>query len=357
MNAREDFMPFASRPGDLGLIAAWLEHSAGLDRDPISAKAAPSYQHFWNSYLQYLQSLKEGGQPKPIRWYEATHETIAGFLQYGPRSRKSGATVSSITRRRYWRLLDRIYSFAQSRKWIERNPVLALTEAETPPMEDPRGAILTPQLWTAALQLIGEMEDDAIVVIRNRALLLCLFHLGLSPQEIRTLAIKDVLRSTEEGGSAPGGITGLQLDGPGPNQRRRLLVPAVVAEALARWLTLRTIQAKTQQGSPLLFCSTRSVAMSPDNLLSLVKALLIDAAARAEQPLPARMGPQIVRNTRLVMWLNEGVPADQVVIRAGLKNTKGLYHLRDHTNPEVRIDLRNDRDDAPLQRPAEIAVS
>jgi len=26
-------------------------------------------------------------------------------------------------------------------------------------------------------------------------------------------------------------------------------------------------------------------------------------------------------------------------------------------NPEVRIDLRNDRDDAPLKRPAKIAVS
>ena len=241
MNARDDFTLFSACPGDQGIIAAWLEYSAQLDRDPIGQKATPSYQHFWNSYIQYLQSDRDGAPSMPIRWNEATPEIIAGFLQNGPRSRKNGATVSDITRRRYWRLLDRIYTFALARKWIERNPVLALAKSETPPTEDPRGAILTPQLWNQALQVAMEIPDDGVVATRNRALLLCLFHLGLSPQELRSLAMKDVLQDAEEGANAPGGITGLQLDGPGPNQRRRLLVPTVVADALARWLALRTL--------------------------------------------------------------------------------------------------------------------
>ena len=62
------------------------------------------------------------------------------------------------------------------------------------------------------------------------------------------------------------------------------------------------------------------------------------------------MGPQILRNTRLVFWLNEGVPAAEVALRAGLKNIKGLYHLREHVNLDLRATLAHGRDDEPLQR-------
>ena len=47
-----------------------------------------------------------------------------------------------------------------------------------------------------------------------------------------------------------------------------------------------------------------------------------------------------------MMWLNAGVPASTVAVWAGLKNIKGLYHLRDHLNPEVRITVKSVRDDA-----------
>ncbi len=65
------------------------------------------------------------------------------------------------------------------------------------------------------------------------------------------------------------------------------------------------------------------------------------------QPKAARLGPQIIRNTRLVFWLNDRVPVEDVVKRAGLKNSKGLYHLFEYLPEEVRAQIRNQRDDAP----------
>ena len=59
------------------------------------------------------------------------------------------------------------------------------------------------------------------------------------------------------------------------------------------------------------------------------------------------MGPQIVRNTRLCIWLNNGEDVGQVVKRAGLKNAKGLLHLINACSVDVQQKLRpaNKRDD------------
>ena len=49
------------------------------------------------------------------------------------------------------------------------------------------------------------------------------------------------------------------------------------------------------------------------------------------------------RNTRLTMWLNEGVPPSQVAVWAGLKDSRGLYHLRDHLNKEVNVLIKGSK--------------
>ena len=48
--------------------------------------------------------------------------------------------------------------------------------------------------------------------------------------------------------------------------------------------------------------------------------------------MPGRIGPQVLRNTAIVLWLNDGVPEKEVVRRVGLKNSKGLHHLRHLAN-------------------------
>lgn len=77
--------------------------------------------------------------------------------------------------------------------------------------------------------------------------------------------------------------------------------------------------------------------MSMHALLYLVTKTIRTACQSSNLPPPARLGPQVVRNTVLVRWLNSDFTVEQVVKAAGLKNAKGLYHLRDLVHHEVRI--------------------
>jgi hypothetical protein len=79
--------------------------------------------------------------------------------------------------------------------------------------------------------------------------------------------------------------------------------------------------------------------MSAITLLKWARGLIELAAQRAAYPPPPRLGPQIIRNTCLVRWLNAGMPVGEVLARAGLKSVKGLYHLRDHLGPGVSLSV------------------
>jgi len=59
-----------------------------------------------------------------------------------------------------------------------------------------------------------------------------------------------------------------------------------------------------------------------------VTKTLQQAAQRHDLPEPARMGPQVLRNTVLVQWLDAGCSVDEVLQRAGMKHPNALQHLR-----------------------------
>lgn len=344
--------PEAPRPHAQELLEVWLLVSAASEMDPIGKKGEPFYRHFWSTWLNFLEKGRagEGDLFKPaIKWHEVTAEDIVHFLRSGPSAKKEEEGVSDITRRRYWRLLQRIYSFALARGWISFNPVADLAKQDTPAPEAPEGAIIHDRLWKAALQVIKHLDVSEPVLLRNKALLMLLFRYGITPQELRTLTTDAVLRETRSLTPRSGRVTSLQLDGPGPNQRRRLLLDDDVADCLDAWLDARPSFPGATKHS-VIFCSMKNATMSPDNLFVLVKGILKVAAAKSDQAMPVRMGPQVVRNTCLVRWLEAGVPAQEVALRAGLKNVKGLYHLRTHVDPEIRLTLRNVRDDAPPEQ-------
>lgn len=65
----------------------------------------------------------------------------------------------------------------------------------------------------------------------------------------------------------------------------------------------------------------------------------MEASVQLNVEPPVRMGPQIVRNTRLIRWLNEGRPPAEVAVWAGLKDVKSFRHLRQAVNPEISAHL------------------
>jgi site-specific recombinase XerD len=289
-----------------------------------------AYRYIWQSWTKYLAE-PDGG--KGMRWYEADGATVVNFLQRGVESRKAGARVSDITKRRYWRVLDRMYTYAMEQGLAQVNPATQVMRHEIPKQENHKGHILTARTWDAAIRALHVAPGSSDPIeIRNRALLLVLFEMGLMPIELRSLTLDNYRNNREEQGAW------LQIAGATDHAKRQIEVPEHVRVALDAWVQVRATSAK-YSSSNALFSAQSGKAMTDETLLLIVRAHLLAACTIAGEPAPQRLGPQIIRNTRIVKWLMDGVPRSVVVLRAGLKNEQGLYHLQMHVvdGPRVRL--------------------
>lgn len=324
------------------LLELWLDQSSADERDPIGIRGEPAYRYFWKTWLKYLESGRNGMLAEPVAWYAITATDVLGFLSTGPRGRKNLTDPTVITKRRYWRLLVRIYEFARINKWVEQNPVAQLAKDDIPPPENTTGFILTPNLWETAIALLAKPAPAQPIAIRNRAIGLALFELALMPMELRELTLESLVRRQVAPGSWV--LHALQVEGQGIGQTRKMILSERLRAAIEDWLEVRSTVAKSPQ-QRALFCARSSAAqpITSTQLINIVTALIKEAADKCGQPPPPRFGPQIVRNTRLTMWLNEGVPPSQVAVWAGLKDSRGLYHLRDHLKKEVNVLIKGSK--------------
>lgn len=326
--------PGAALPSASGLFEHWLQGRSTDPWAPLSADAAKPYRFIWGAWSKFLQAHvdAQGQAVAAVEWQEATPVQVLHFINHIPQTAK-GRKVSDITRRRYWRVLDRVYDHALFQGWLESNPVHAVSPAERPPSEDPKGAVLSDAMWQAGIAHIPAGDD--LIGARDRAVLMLLFELGLAPEELRLLQVDSILYSDPGETNADARIFAVHIEGLRENQRRKLPVSTPLALALAHWLKARA-HYPAMQGQASLFCSRKSPQLSNHTLLHLVTKTLAQAAQSAGLPAPARLGPQIVRNTAIVRWLNAGMALPEVVERAGLKNTNGLLHLRDMVTAEAR---------------------
>lgn len=318
-----DFAPSPSPsapPLGPAAFSHWLQACGHNPWSPLTAEAAKPYGFIWQAWLKYLAGQGAHGTD----WTQASAVQLLDFINHHPQSPKRD-TPSDITRRRYWRVLDRIYDHAYLHGWVSANPAQAIASADLPPSEDPQGAILSPRMWRALRATLPTEED--LIGLRDRAILLLLMELGLTPQEVRYLRLEHLVYAT---GSA-GPIAALRIEGERDRQSRTLPVSSALDQALHQWLGARNSY-HAMQGQPALFCTRKAPELSNHTLLHLVTKTLRVAAQRHQLPTPPRMGPQIIRNTVLVQWLEAGVSVDEVLARAGMKHPNALLHLRAYWN-------------------------
>ena len=72
----------------------------------------------------------------------------------------------------------------------------------------------------------------------------------------------------------------------------------------------------------------------------LVGGLASASAKDALLDLPYHIGPQVLRNTRIVLWLNDGVAQADVVRLAGFKDAKSFRGLQRHLSSRVTVPPR-----------------
>ncbi|WP_245587355.1 tyrosine-type recombinase/integrase [Comamonas composti] len=334
--------PAHSKPPDgPELFRHWLVCEGSKAWDPLDTTPNGGYEKVWHAWLRSLDktSLPSASalhaQSKP--WHEATAVDVQRFLQprQGQRSgHLPGRQVSEVTRRRYWRLLERIYEHAREQGWIKTNPAQGLAEHERPASEDGQGHCLSTQLWQSLPRHMP--QELGFQAARDRAILLLLYELALAPEEVRGLCWADVLTAQQSiwrpGYAAAPAL--LHIQGARAAQQRSLQLPAGAAAALRDWS-----QASSGQRGPSVLAPEATVFYSREGQALSVRVLfhvasqLIQRAHAAQGPVDQktplhRVGPQVLRNTTLVQWLREGKPPSEVVELAGLESARALRHLQ-----------------------------
>ncbi|MEG0677431.1 MAG: site-specific integrase [Comamonas sp.] len=354
--------PPSTRPSGTALFRDWLEHEGSKSWDGLDTSPDGSYEKVWASWLQQLagelpikgkhNQADAGPAPsssiatvikkrnsktpvKPKHWHEATAIDVQHFLQLRQGQRalhQPDRQISEVTRRRYWRLLERIYDHACEHGWIAHNPARGIEHAERPPSEDGKGHCLPAPLWNALPRHIP--AADGYQNARDRAIMLLLYELALAPEEVRALLWRDVQgedRQPIQGAESP---QWLRIDGARAAQQRTLAIPENVAQALADWRRFSHQQRGplVVDGDHIVFYSRRGGPLSVRMLFHVASQII----QKTHQALPEdsqktrllRVGPQVLRNTAVVQWLKNGRPELEVIAQIGLESTKGLRHLQ-----------------------------
>lgn len=326
------------------LFKNWLAHEAAKPRDPLKPQSAAPYAAVWMAWCRYIsgRKLHTPAGERTMTWMDAGPIEVQQFLQVRegqPAAHNPGRQLSEVTRRRYWRLLERVYAYAAQQGLIGANPTIALVEFNEYPAPVPQlGHMLSNALWQRLPDYFP--QGNSLYEVRDRAILQLLYELALAPEEIRAMRPEHLVRDTSAPMDTMDTAVTLQIHGQRKAQTRNIHLPNASRVALQAWMSLRILHGQSA-ASPWLFCSDRGAQLSTVTLFNCVSNVVVLASAGSTQEpqswQPKRVGPQVIRNTAIVNWLNHGTPVHEVVQRVGLKNAKGLYHLRHYLNPEIRL--------------------
>ena len=339
-------------PNGQAVFIDWLEHEGSKGWDALDTSPDGNYEKVWQAWLWHLSgaAFTEDKARRPSftheskDWHQATAVDVQHFLQIrdGQRAHHHPERkISPVTRRRYWRLLERIYDHAMEHGWIHANPATGLEPIDRPPSEDGKGHCLPPLLWQSLPRHFP--LADGYQNARDRAIVLLLYEMALAPEEVRALLWKD-LRSSAElaweslskeiADTSPALPRFLRIEGGRAAQQRLLELPESVARALLDWRRFSAAQRgpTVVDGDHIVFYSRRGGELSVRMLFHVASQIIQrahEAQAEGSQKSPLqRVGPQVLRNTAIVQWLRAGQPELEVIARIGVNSTRALRHLQ-----------------------------
>ncbi|WP_170162306.1 tyrosine-type recombinase/integrase [Caldimonas tepidiphila] len=306
------------RPDAQAVFDRWATWRSAGDARPLSAASVAKYEAIWGLWVRFLRDRKRS-------WHAADEQDVHAFLAaLQPRASVRGLdTPSHVSRTRYLRALRAVYAHAVLQDWIAANPAEATPEGAR--TEEADSFVLNAAHRAALRRHLP--AGDGWLAVRDRALLHLLMDAALTVAELRTLRVAQLQLG-------PGRRAELRLDGPRAAQRRALDLPEAAVGALRRWLLVRGTAA---QDEPVFVSRKGHAMLSARAVFHVVSAFVLRTLhACGECGAVAHVGPNVLRNSALVQWLDEGLAAGEVARRAGLESTRMLLRLAPHCLPADR---------------------
>lgn len=345
--------PAASIPATAeAVFKAWALERAAQRKGALSPRSLASYHSLWSGWTEYLLGQKS------LAWHEAGSADVRAHLEaLSPRAQARGLVhVSTVTQRRYYRVLKKIYAFAVAQQWLADNPVDVA--ASVSPTEQMDSLVFHSIDWDALLQAVAPPQDpppsdQPWLEVRDQAILRLMMQSALTVAELAGLDFGDVqhprlgmahgvaelwpAQEAQEAQEVPPGADApvlLELSGARKAQARCISLPEDVSRAVLAWLTVRATLPLPQDASVPLFISRKKAGRLTPRALFHLANRHINAVLGPRYPgtVLAHAGPMTLRNSCMVRWLDAGLPDDEVLARAGLREPQALLRLRKHVH-------------------------
>lgn len=197
------------------LFSLWSSRMAGSGR--FNTSTVETYGSIWNAWLGWLAS-------RGVGWAEVTAQLIQVYLD-GPspglvhhRPALRADRMANFTRQRYWRVLRAVYAEGVRSGLLVSNPMLDVPEGLRPVID-----MGSRQSQVLPVSLLAYLRDAAVMerclpakhvsdwwVVRDRAAVLLLSHLGVTTRELMALRGHHVFWGSAVSGS---GGEGVNVDG------------------------------------------------------------------------------------------------------------------------------------------------
>ena len=299
----------------LPIFDSWSQMRSDNAVDSLHAGSVQNYRFIWQSWLNFLAKDE-------LRWDAASSDKVRAFLQSIKPSAKNHTTPSTVSQKRYARILREIYAFAVITDRVAANPVTSAALISF--TEQHESTVFTVKTWEKIKNL--PIYSDALISllawedVRNNAILHLLVLEGLQVIEIQDLLAQDCLM-------ASAGVTDrIAIRGVRPAQNRVMLLSHASAIALNQWLRVR--EAKLGHGAhpqlPLFMSRKQQAKLSAKSVFWIAREYL--NRVLVEDQKPGRLSPGVIRNTRISEWL-QTEPPELVARKAGLQDVNSLSRL------------------------------
>lgn len=326
------------------VFRAWSGMRQALALRTLSEESVTSYRSVWDGWIAFTLE-------RNLTWDTARSSDVRDFLLALPaRASARGIIIpSTVTQKRYFRVLQEIYACACANGWIDEVPTDH--EAAVSKTEAHESLVFHRAHWQRLFAALPEARDPpafgmAWAEVRNLALLLLMMQAALSVSELSALNIQDVhsprFHISENASLAldpphPSGETApepamLHISGSRPDQTRELVLSEPAQTSVMAWLGLRVHMALHEGLQSPLFISRKGAGrLTPKTLFTLANAHIQNTLGpELGEVALAHAGPMTLRNSCIVRWLDAGLPDSEVLRRAGLKDVQALGRLRQH---------------------------
>ncbi|MDT8992793.1 hypothetical protein RQP54_18110 [Curvibacter sp. APW13] len=324
------------------VFAAWAGMRSAIALRTLSPDSIKAYRSVWNGWLAYLA---DDGHD----WDTAASEDARVFLENLAPSSPTKSSVSSVTQKRYFRVLKEIYACAVANGWLSRNPFDH--DAKVASTEQMDSLVFNRNDWGELFRSLPAPSeviapDTPWQSVRDHSMLLMMMQCGLTVAELRSLNLASVQspRLTWSDGRPDLALpflpwepqaaqhVRLTINGARKHQQRTLVLADPNETVLFAWLHVR-LQERfgLAADAPLYVSQKRKSRLSEKSIFLLAHAHIRHSLAqRHSVDALAHTGPMTLRNSCIVRWLDAGLADSEVLERAGLKDAQALRRLRQH---------------------------